>query len=63
MNAGWFLKRRETHNDSSKVGTHTFQESKYMAIAVPITSCISEPITAISTIIHKINRGTVLYCL
>lgn len=32
-------------------------DSKKIAIAVPITSCMSEPIIAISIIIHSTRRG------
>lgn len=43
--------------------TYALLESKYKAIAVPITSCISDPMIAISIIIHNAKRGSFLYCL
>lgn len=36
-------------------------ERRLNAMAVPMTSCISEPMMAISTMIHKRIRGTVGY--
>lgn len=41
--------------------THALFDSKNRAMAVPITSCISLPMIAISVIIHKSIRGNVLY--
>lgn len=43
--------------------TYALFVNKDKAIAVPITSCISLPIIAISIIIHKIILGIFLYCL
>lgn len=43
--------------------TYNLFDSKYKAMAVPMTSCISDPMMAISVMIHRISRGNVLYCL
>lgn len=43
--------------------TYVLFVNKDKAIAVPITSCMSLPIIAISIIIHKIILGIFLYCL
>jgi len=44
-------------------GTYILLESRKIAMAVPITSCISEPMMATSTINHRRIRGILRYCL
>lgn len=38
--------------------THFPTDSRLMAMAEPMTSCMSEPMMASSTISHKMIRGT-----
>lgn len=54
--------KRSPQNNFKKI-THALFDNKYIAMAVPITSCMSDPMMATSTIIHKTNLGNFLYCL